>query len=165
MSNTADSIRSRIQEQFSQSPIGAYQMAKSQKLEAARNGEAFRPSPELENEIVKDWRQSVLYARHVLEGRFFKFEFAVQEAAPTANLNEQAAVFHYAESVLKDVWPEAEKHIESNADFANRYAVHIMKAPWPEDHPATRAISRDPNENYDYSRSFPKEERTLAFSM
>ena len=151
---TSNILKDRIHARVAQTPDGAYQVALARAREAIKENRDHKDvARDLEPTIMNDWRFARLYAQNILEGRFIAFEFAVQEAEPATNPDDQLAVFHYASAFGE--WPEAEKHIINNADLAVRYAEQVIKQPWPDGHPANDAIARNDAELERYSRTFP----------
>lgn len=154
MTELPNILKDRIHARVAQTPEGAYQVALARAREAIKEGQNHKEvARDLEPTILEDWRYARLYAQDILEGRFIAFEFAVQEAKPATNPDDQLAVFHYASAFGK--WPEAEKHIINNADLAVRYAEQVMKQPWPDGHPANDIIASNDAELARYSRTFP----------
>jgi len=62
---------------------------------------------------------------------------------------DPATCFDYANEVIKDRWPEAEKFIVKNLDFALRYAIHFFGGRWEE---YEKAIINDPERCYRYAK-------------
>ncbi|MGV1951047.1 hypothetical protein ACQZ44_09480 [Agrobacterium vitis] len=162
MTELSNILKDRIHTHVTRTAEGAYKVACARAQEVYRKNtretcdEKRSPKAvacDLESVILTDWRYARLYARDVLEGRFFAFELAVQKAEPTTNPDDQLAIFHYTSNFGE--WPEAEKHIINNADLAVRYAEQIMKRPWPDDHPAHDTIASNEAELQKYLRTFP----------
>jgi hypothetical protein len=59
--------------------------------------------------------------------------------------------FDYADQVIKGRWPEAEKFIIKNPDFALRYAIQVIKGRWPE---AEKFIIKNPDFALLYANNF-----------
>lgn len=144
MADLSTKLKDRVLSYEAQTPEGAYKVALQHAQQAHRNGHKYEAAVGIEATVLKDWRYAGLYARHVLEGRFSAFEFAVQEAAPTTSSDDQLAIFHYAQSTLKGPWKEAEKHLETNAFFASRYAADVRREAWPEGSRGHETIMADP---------------------
>lgn len=68
-------------------------------------------------------------------------------------VKDPSTCFDYANEVIGGRWPEAEKLIVKNLDFALRYAIHFVGGRWEM---YEKAIINDPERCYEYAKQVMK---------
>lgn len=82
------------------------------------------PDPLMEKFIAADAHASLMYARHILHGKF--------PAGEAAILTDAVSCYNYAKDILQRRWIDAEKVIAGNPNAAWGYATWIINGRFPE---------------------------------
>jgi len=106
--------------------------------------------PELELVILKDACYSLLYAIHVIEGKwelgeptisknaYYSYRYAIEVIEDRFVLGEPTIIknafssFYYAKEVIKGRWELGEPAISKNAYYSYHYALDVIKGRLPD---------------------------------
>jgi hypothetical protein len=81
-------------------------------------------SPELETEIFADEKLYTCYLNELSQYTIMYFDRIHNE--------NMWRIFRYSSDVIKGRWPEAERVIIADAQWAYNYANYVIKGRWPE---------------------------------